>query len=81
MLFEFDPIKSEVNRRKHGIDLQEAQALWKDPHLLVSRRESFFISGAQIWFRLSVPGLSETAGILKYFEDFGREETLKMSRR
>ena len=31
MEFEFDPKKSLSNRRKHGIDFDEAQALWSDP--------------------------------------------------
>ncbi len=30
MAFEFDPAKSEANRAKHGIDFDEAQALWTD---------------------------------------------------
>ena len=30
MEFEFDPKKSEGNKRKHGIDFVEAQALWED---------------------------------------------------
>lgn len=30
MSFEFDPLKSESNREKHGIDFEEAQALWND---------------------------------------------------
>ena len=34
MAFEFDPGKSEENRRKHGIDFLEAQALWEDPDLV-----------------------------------------------
>jgi uncharacterized DUF497 family protein len=29
--FEFDPVKSRLNQQKHGIDLTEAQALWRDP--------------------------------------------------
>jgi uncharacterized protein len=29
-MFEFDPSKSASNRAKHGIDFEEAQALWKD---------------------------------------------------
>ena len=32
--FEFDAVKSESNRTKHGIDFIEAQALWSDPMLL-----------------------------------------------
>ena len=30
MEFEFDPAKSNCNKRKHGIDFYEAQALWND---------------------------------------------------
>ena len=34
MEFEFDPDKSVVNKVKHGIDFQAAQALWDDPDFL-----------------------------------------------
>ena len=30
MEFEFDPRKSELNTRKHGIDFVQAQLLWRD---------------------------------------------------
>jgi uncharacterized DUF497 family protein len=30
-MFEFDPAKSQSNKQKHGIDFEEAQALWDDP--------------------------------------------------
>lgn len=33
-VFEFDAVKSESNRAKHGIDFLEAQSLWNDPMLL-----------------------------------------------
>jgi uncharacterized protein len=29
-MFEFDPAKSAANLAKHGIDFNEAQALWRD---------------------------------------------------
>jgi len=32
MTFEFDPDKSQSNKRKHGIDFREAQQLWTDPN-------------------------------------------------
>ena len=35
MEFEFDHIKSEMNKEKHGIDFIEAQLLWMDPERLV----------------------------------------------
>ena len=34
MEFEFDPRKSESNKKKHGIDYVAAQALWDDPDLI-----------------------------------------------
>jgi uncharacterized DUF497 family protein len=34
MGFEYDSEKSAVNKRKHGVDFEEAQALWSDPGLL-----------------------------------------------
>lgn len=34
MEFEFDPETSAANEIKHGIDFDDAQALWDDPWLL-----------------------------------------------
>jgi uncharacterized DUF497 family protein len=34
MEFEFDPNKSDSNKRKHGLDFYEARALWDDPDLI-----------------------------------------------
>jgi uncharacterized DUF497 family protein len=34
MKFEFDINKSNVNKKKHGIDFNKAQELWDDPDLL-----------------------------------------------
>ena len=31
MEFEFDKRKSQINKKKHGIDFIEAQDLWNDP--------------------------------------------------
>ncbi len=36
MDFEFDPVKSGANKAKHGIDFDEAQALWSDVDLIVA---------------------------------------------
>jgi uncharacterized DUF497 family protein len=33
-MFEFDPAKSAANAVKHGIDFEQAQALWDDDRLL-----------------------------------------------
>ena len=34
MGFEYDPTKSAENKRKHGIDFEEAQILWGDDALI-----------------------------------------------
>lgn len=34
MEFEFDERKNRANQAKHGIDFNEAQALWQDQQLL-----------------------------------------------
>jgi len=34
MQYEYDPNKSKANKLKHGIDFEEAKALWSDPDLL-----------------------------------------------
>ena len=34
MEFEYDQDKSAANKTKHGIDFDEAQALWDDPEYL-----------------------------------------------
>ena len=41
MEFEFDLKKSISNKDKHGIDFEEAQALWNDPHLLEIEARSY----------------------------------------
>ncbi|MEI6280016.1 MAG: BrnT family toxin [Verrucomicrobiae bacterium] len=35
MEFEYDPIKSQRNKQKHGIDFEQAKALWEDEDRLV----------------------------------------------
>ncbi|MBC6481786.1 MAG: BrnT family toxin [Hormoscilla sp. GM7CHS1pb] len=30
MQFEYDPLKSQSNKSKHGIDFDEAKLLWRD---------------------------------------------------
>jgi uncharacterized protein len=34
MEFDFEPTKSNSNKKKHGIDFHEAQALWNDADLI-----------------------------------------------
>ena len=34
MEFEYDPVKNQTNKNKHGIDFIEAQLLWEDPDFI-----------------------------------------------
>ena len=38
--FEFDPVKSDFNKDKHGIDFVLAQAVWDDEKLVVTKARS-----------------------------------------
>jgi hypothetical protein len=40
MEFEYDPNKSQSNKRKHGIDFEEAQNLWFDAYRLEIKAKS-----------------------------------------
>ena len=37
MEFEFDKNKSVSNKQKHGINLEEASALWAAPHIEIAK--------------------------------------------
>ncbi|MCX6111595.1 MAG: BrnT family toxin [Proteobacteria bacterium] len=41
VLFEWDPVKSETNRLKHGITFEASREIWNDPEMveISSRRE------------------------------------------
>lgn len=50
MSFEYDPEKSAANKTKHGIDFEEAQALWEDDNRVELRvvsntEERFVVTG------------------------------------
>jgi uncharacterized DUF497 family protein len=57
MEFEFDPAKSLANKAKHGIDFEEAKALWADDDLALvdarsdrePRRMAIGSIGGRLW--------------------------------
>jgi len=68
MEFEFDPKKSDENKRKHGIDFVEAQALWEDPDRLEvqakTQKEKRFVLAGRIagnhWSAVFTPRADRT---------------------
>ena len=59
MKFEYDPAKSAANKAKHGLDFEEAKALWKDENPCCAPGSRAFLSLAALGAR-SGPGLSHT---------------------
>lgn len=62
-LFEYDPQKSAANKAKHGLDFDEAQALWDDENAIEKqapyRGEARFLwigsIGTKIWVAVFTP--------------------------
>ncbi len=78
MDFEFDPGKSEENKRKHGVDFFEAQALWEDPDLVeipakTSDEPRFLVVGR-------IAG-KHWSGVITYREDKIRIISVRRSRK
>jgi uncharacterized DUF497 family protein len=77
MSFEFDPRKSMLNERKHGIDFVAAQALWNDPHLVYvparTEDEPRFLVVGQI-------AGTHWSGVITYREDSIRIISVRRSR-
>ncbi len=78
MEFEFNEAKSRSNRHKHGIDFDQAQALWDDPDLVeIPARtvdEPRFLVVGRI-------GSEYWSGIITYREDRIRVISVRRSRR
>ena len=49
-MFEYDEAKSKANKEKHGIDFEEAQALWDNEYSVfkqveINNEERFWLVG------------------------------------
>ncbi len=77
MEFEFNPEKSETNKKKHGIDFTEAQALWDDQYLIEipvrTTDEERFLVVARIWEK-------HWSGIITYRDERIRIISVRRSR-
>ncbi len=77
MEFEFNPDKSETNKKKHGIDFVEAQALWDDQYLIEipvrTTDEERFLVVARIWEK-------HWSGIITYRDERIRIISVRRSR-
>lgn len=48
--FEFDPKKSRLNKEQHGVDLQWAQCMWDETHVITPAK---FVRGENRWLILA----------------------------
>ena len=78
MNFEFDPRKSLSNKKKHGIDFNEAQALWDDTDLLVIPARTL---DEPRFVVIGMIGDAHWSGVITYRDDRIRIISVRRSRR
>jgi len=77
MEFEFDPQESRSNKKKHGIDFVEAQALWNDLDLVVIPART---SDELRFLVVGMIGETHWSGVITYREDRVRIISVRCSR-
>ena len=77
MKFEFDKRKSHTNKKKHGIDFIEAQALWNDPDLLEIPTRT---DDEPRYLVIGKIGKKHWSGVITYREDNIRIISVRRSR-
>lgn len=77
MPFEFDPLKSAANLAKHGIDFQQAQALWEDARLLEAPART---EGEPRFMAVGMIGLKHWSAIYVYRGDRVRIISVRRAR-
>jgi uncharacterized protein len=75
--FEYDAQKSVSNRSKHGIDFEEAQALWDDPRLLEVQART---TGETRYVIIGRIGESHWSAIITYRRDRVRIISVRRAR-
>ena len=77
MEFKFAPRKSAANKKKHGIDFTEAQALWDDPDLLEIAAKT---TDEPRYLIVGIISKKHWSGIITYREDKIRIISVRRSR-
>jgi hypothetical protein len=78
MKFAFDINKSESNKRKHGIDFVEAQALWNDPDLLEIPAKN--LEDENRYLLIGKIGQTHWSAVITYQNDTVRIISMRLSR-
>ena len=77
MEFEYDPQKSRSNKKKHGIDFVEAQALWNDLDLIAVPART---TDELRFLVVGMIGETHWSGVITYREDRVRIISVRCSR-
>ena len=77
--FEFDEMKSRLNKRKHGIDFVQAQALWLDPDRIEfpARKEP---TPEARWLLVGMIGGKHWSAVITYRDGRARIISVRRSR-
>jgi uncharacterized protein len=78
MKFEYDPAKSVANGAKHGIDFDEAQALWNDPYLIEAPAN---VSDEPRFLAVGVIGTKHWTAVYTYRRDRVRIISVRRARK
>lgn len=76
-VFEFDTSKNARNRAKHGIDFEEARALWDDPQMIEVRART---TGEQRSLVIGRIGHRHWSAVITYREDRVRIISVRRAR-
>ena len=78
MEFEDDPDKSAANHAKHGIDFDEAEALWNDPYLIEARAN---VMDEARFLAVGMIGARHWTGVYTYRNDRARIISVRRARK
>ena len=78
MDFEYDEAKSSCNKRKHGINFSEAQALWEDPRRIEMPART---EDEPRWIVIGMIGAKHWAAVFTYRDGKIRLISVRRARR
>jgi uncharacterized DUF497 family protein len=78
-MFEFDPAKSAANKAKHGIDFEEAKALWQDEDRITFRAK-MGADGEERWLVIGRTEGKHWSAVVTFRSDVVRLISVRRSR-
>jgi uncharacterized DUF497 family protein len=76
ILFEWDEAKAESNRRKHGIDFDDAIEAFYDPHSIMEQDR--VVDGELRWQTIGLVGDAAIVLVAHTVDEHGQEEVIRI---